>query len=78
MRDQLYPVKVDNVNRMAVLDHDGKVLLGAAEVLGEENEAQNWVAQQDISQFFMGVQRRSTREGYINRGGIVANHDILS
>jgi hypothetical protein len=53
LRDQLYPVKVDNVNRMAVLDHDGKVLLGAAEVLGEENEAQNWVAQQDISQFFM-------------------------
>ena len=51
LRDQLYPVKVDNVNRMAVLDHDGKVLLGAAEVLGEENEAQNWVAQQDISQF---------------------------
>jgi hypothetical protein len=47
-------VKVDNVNRMAVLDHDGKVLLGAAEVLGEENEVQNWVAQQDAKPILYG------------------------
>ncbi|OAQ59084.1 retrovirus polyprotein [Purpureocillium lilacinum] len=37
MRDQLYPVKVDNANRTAVLDTDGNVLAGAAEALGTEN-----------------------------------------
>ncbi|PHH85351.1 hypothetical protein CDD83_550 [Cordyceps sp. RAO-2017] len=37
MRDQLYPVKVDNVNRTAVLDGEGNVLPGAVEALGAEN-----------------------------------------
>lgn len=37
MRDQLYPVKVDNANRIAVLDGEGNVLPGAAEGLGAEN-----------------------------------------
>lgn len=31
LRDQLYPVKVDSVNRSAVLDSDGNVLTGAAD-----------------------------------------------
>ena len=34
LRDELYPIKVDNVNRLAVLDENGKVLAGAAETLG--------------------------------------------
>ena len=34
LRDQLYLVKVDNVNRTAVLDHEGKVLPRAIEALG--------------------------------------------
>ncbi|OAQ58658.1 reverse transcriptase [Purpureocillium lilacinum] len=37
MRDQLYPVKVDNANRSMVLDAEGNVLPGAAEALGAEN-----------------------------------------
>ncbi|KAL2146425.1 hypothetical protein VTI28DRAFT_4178 [Corynascus sepedonium] len=37
MRDQLYPVRVDNANRIPVLDTDGNVLPGAAETLGKEN-----------------------------------------
>ncbi|KAL3705415.1 hypothetical protein TMatcc_009087 [Talaromyces marneffei ATCC 18224] len=37
LRDQLYPVKIDNANRTAVLDADGNILPGAAEVLGKEN-----------------------------------------
>jgi hypothetical protein len=36
LRDQLYPVKVDNANRSAVLDAQGKVLPGAAEALGKK------------------------------------------
>ena len=38
LRDQLYPVKVDNVNRTAVLDDQGNILSGAEEALGKENE----------------------------------------
>ena len=38
LRDQLYPVKVDNANRTAVLDADGNVPPGAVEALGKENE----------------------------------------
>ncbi|KJZ70671.1 hypothetical protein HIM_09944 [Hirsutella minnesotensis 3608] len=37
LRDQLYPVKVDNAKRTAVLDAEGDVLPGAAETLGAEN-----------------------------------------
>ncbi|KAH6635863.1 hypothetical protein F5144DRAFT_644071 [Chaetomium tenue] len=40
LRNQLYPVKVDNVNRTAVLDPEGRVLPGAAETLGRENDVQ--------------------------------------
>ena len=38
LRDQLYPVKVDNANRTAVLDMDGNILPGVVEALGKENE----------------------------------------
>lgn len=38
LRDQQYPVKVDNANRTAFLDPDGKLLPGITEVLGKENE----------------------------------------
>ena len=38
LRDQLYPVKVDNANRAAVLEHDGSTIrAGVMEALGEEN-----------------------------------------
>ena len=51
LRDQLYPVKVDNANRTAVLDTDGNVLPGAAEVLGKENEVDiakiSWLSKKD-------------------------------
>ena len=36
-RDQLYPVKVDNANRTAILDQEGNILPGAAGVLVKEN-----------------------------------------
>lgn len=51
-RDQLYPVKVDNANRTAVLDQDGKILPGTAEVLGKENDVHigkiGWLSRKDI------------------------------
>lgn len=38
LRDQLYPVKIDNANREAVLTQDGSIRPEAAEVFGTENE----------------------------------------
>ncbi|KAI2946871.1 hypothetical protein CBS147323_11233 [Aspergillus niger] len=39
LRDELYPIKVDSVNRTAVLDENGDIRAGAAAAFGEENEA---------------------------------------
>ncbi|KAF4176666.1 hypothetical protein CNMCM8694_005650 [Aspergillus lentulus] len=39
LRDELYPIKVDSVNRTAVLDENGDIRVGAAAAFGEENEA---------------------------------------
>ncbi len=36
LRDQLYPVKVDNANRAAVLEHDGPIREGVMEALGND------------------------------------------
>jgi hypothetical protein len=56
MRDQLYPVKVDNANRSAVLDAQGKVLPGAAEELGKENEVNiakiAWLSRKDEGKLY--------------------------
>ncbi|EXK76700.1 hypothetical protein FOQG_18569 [Fusarium oxysporum f. sp. raphani 54005] len=40
LRDQLYPIKVDSMNRMAVFDQAFNILPGAIEALNQENEVQ--------------------------------------
>ncbi|EXA30657.1 hypothetical protein FOVG_17991 [Fusarium oxysporum f. sp. pisi HDV247] len=40
LRDQLYPIKADSMNRMAVFDQEFNVLPGAMETLSQENEVQ--------------------------------------
>jgi hypothetical protein len=51
LRDQLYPVRIDNANRTAVLDAEGNILPGAAEALGRENEVNiakiAWLSRKD-------------------------------
>ncbi|KIW35909.1 uncharacterized protein PV06_11781 [Exophiala oligosperma] len=37
LRDELYPIKVDNVNRLAVLNEHGDIRAGATETFGQEN-----------------------------------------
>lgn len=39
LRDQLYPIKVDNVNKAEVINPNGTIKDGAANALGEENQA---------------------------------------
>jgi len=56
LRDQLYPVKVDNANRTAILDQEGKVLPGAMEALGEENNVHiakiGWLSKKDTGKAY--------------------------
>ena len=51
LRDQLFPVKVDNTNRTAVLHQEGHLLPRIVEALGRENEANiakvSWLSRKD-------------------------------
>jgi len=38
LRDELYTLKVDNVNRLAVLDENGEIRAGAAEAFGKRTK----------------------------------------
>lgn len=38
LRDELYPIKVDSVNKAAVLDEKGEIRAEATAVLSEEND----------------------------------------
>ncbi|EAQ91759.1 hypothetical protein CHGG_03694 [Chaetomium globosum CBS 148.51] len=82
LRDQLYPVKIDNVNRTAVLDPEGKVLPGAAETLGRENDVQiaklAWLSRKDTAKAYgsmvvyitkAGDAKRLINEGFFHARG---------
>jgi hypothetical protein len=59
LRDELYLVKVDNVNRTAVLDYEGMVLPRAAKVLGQENEVSigkiAWLSRRDSGKVYRSM-----------------------
>jgi uncharacterized coiled-coil protein SlyX len=59
LRDQLYPVRIDNTNRTAVLDTEGKILPGAAEALGRENEVNiakiAWLSRKDAGKAYSSM-----------------------
>ena len=82
LRDQLYPVKVDNIKRTAVIDHEGKVLPGAAEALGQENDVQiaklAWLSRRDAGKAYrsmvvyvmkLGDARRLLSKSFFYAGG---------
>lgn len=52
LRDELYPIKVDNVKRTAVLDENDEIRAGAAEAFSEENETTVtkivWLSKKDV------------------------------
>lgn len=56
LRDQLYPVKIDNANRTAILDADGNILPGATEALGKENNVSiariSWLSKKDSNKAY--------------------------
>ncbi|KAL2146339.1 hypothetical protein VTI28DRAFT_4364 [Corynascus sepedonium] len=82
LRDQLYPVKVDNVNRTAIIDHEGKVLPRAVEALSQENEVQiakiAWLSRRDTEKAYRSMvvyvtkasdARRLLNDGFFYAGG---------
>uniref|UniRef100_A0A093V5P3 Uncharacterized protein n=1 Tax=Talaromyces marneffei PM1 TaxID=1077442 RepID=A0A093V5P3_TALMA len=59
LRNQLYPVKIDNANRTAVLDADGNILSGTAEILGKENNVSiakiSWLSKKDSNKAYRSM-----------------------
>jgi hypothetical protein len=82
MRDELYPIKVDNVNRLAVLDDKGEIQAGAAEALSQENDTTvakiAWLSRKDVPKAYGSMvvyitkgsdARRLLAEGFFHAGG---------
>ncbi|KAJ6436250.1 reverse transcriptase [Purpureocillium lavendulum] len=71
MRDQLYPVKVDNANRSRVLDAEGNVLPGAAEALGAENNVNiakvSWLSNKESGKAYGSMVVYVTKESDARR-----------
>ncbi|RYP06830.1 hypothetical protein DL765_009343 [Monosporascus sp. GIB2] len=82
LRDDLYPIRVDSVNRTAILDETGSIRPGAAENLGKENDTQiakiAWLSNWDVPKAYGSMvvylskgfdARRLLREGFFYAGG---------
>ncbi|KAM9874795.1 hypothetical protein VDGL01_11116 [Verticillium dahliae] len=82
LRDKLYQIKVDNVNRTAVLDENGDIRVGATEAFGQENEAtvakMSWLSRKDTAKAYGSMMvyltkaadaRRLLAEGFFHAGG---------
>lgn len=82
LRDELFPVKVDNVKRTAVLDEKDEIRAGAAEAFGRENGTMvakiAWLSKRDVPKAYGSMvvyvtkksdARRLVAEGYFHAGG---------
>ena len=82
LRDELYPVKVDNVNRLAILNELGDIRAGAAEAFGQENDVQvakvAWLSRRDMPKAYGSMvvyltrasdARKVLEEGFFYAGG---------
>jgi hypothetical protein len=67
LRDQLYPVKLDNANRTAVFDQEWNVREGAMEALGKENNVHiakiAWLSKKDIPKTYGSMVVYVTKSG---------------
>ncbi|KAI3534417.1 hypothetical protein CABS02_13248 [Colletotrichum abscissum] len=82
LRDELYPVKVDNVKRTEILDEKSSVRVEAAEALSRENETTvakiSWLSKKDMPKAYGSMvvfvtkasdTRRLISEGFFHVGG---------
>lgn len=82
LRDELYPIKVDNAKRTALLDENGEIRSGAVEAFGEVNETTvakiSWLSKKDVPKAYGSIvvyltkssdARRFMEEGFFYAGG---------
>jgi hypothetical protein len=82
LRDELYPIKVDSVNKAAVLDENDEIRAGAAAAFSEENEATvakiAWLSSKESAKAYGSMvvyltkgtdARRLLAEGFFHAGG---------
>ncbi|RKL00430.1 hypothetical protein BFJ70_g17447, partial [Fusarium oxysporum] len=80
LRDDLYPIRVDNVSRIAVLDEKNEVRVEITETLGRENDTEvakvAWLSKRDIPKAYgsmvVYLKKRSEARRFINEGFFVA------
>jgi hypothetical protein len=76
LRDDLYPIRVANVNRTAVLDEMNEVRRGVAVAFGQENDTQiakiAWLSKRDVPKAYglmvVYLTRRSEAKRFIDEG----------
>jgi hypothetical protein len=76
MRDDFYPIRVDSVNRTAVLDEAGNVRPEAVEALSKENDTQvtkvAWLSNREIPKAYgsmvVYLSKRSDAQRFLNEG----------
>lgn len=82
LRDELYPIKVDSVNKAAVLDDKDEIRAGAAAAFSEENEATvakiAWLSKKESAKAYGSMvvyltkgsdARRLLADGFFHAGG---------
>ena len=82
LRDDIYPIRVDSVNRVAVLDENGEIRAGAAEAIGRENDTQiakiAWLSNRNNAKAYGSMvvylnkgrdAQRFIQEGFFTAGG---------
>lgn len=82
LRDELYPIKVDSVNKAAVLDENDEIRAGAAAAFSEENEATvakiAWLSSKESAKVYGSMvvyltkgtdARRLLADGFFHAGG---------
>lgn len=82
LRDELYPIKVDSVNKAAVLDEKDEIRAGAAAAFSEENEATvakiAWLSRKESTKAYGSMvvyltkgtdARRLLADGFFHAGG---------
>jgi hypothetical protein len=82
LRDELYPIKVDSVNKAAVLDEKDEIRAGAAAAFSEENEATvakiAWLSRKESAKAYGSMvvyltkgtdARRLLADGFFHAGG---------
>jgi hypothetical protein len=59
LRDQLYPIKIDNVNRTTILNNQENPIPGVAEMLGKENNVKIaklvWLSNKNLAKAYGSI-----------------------